>query len=356
MSKKEETTHEQENEIKTPWQIEHEKYLKEQEEKSEISPKEEQEEEELTLSRSERRKKKKEEKAAKKEEIKYSETIEDTEENSKTGVEEHETFAKTLPKMKKQRNRKLIRRLTIITVIFVVAILISLYQISPLSRLGSIEVTGEKGVSAQTIIASSGLEQEGPLWEQFFSKDVFEKKIVDSNPRVHSALIELSGIHSFSITIIEYKVAAYEHSGEYYHPILENGVVLKEENISQEERTENLPTLVGFHDDEKRVHNFVVQYQKLAQDLQVKIQTVELTPTSSNPDLVTFTMRDGNLVRVSIEDINEKMVFYNSVVSQLDEPSVIDMEAGIFAYPMTMKGQEEEQTDDTTDETTDENG
>ena len=42
-------------------------------------------------------------------------------------------------------------------------------------------------------------------------------------------------------------------------------------------------------------------------------------------------MKDGNEVRVPLSQMDDKLPYYTSVATQLTEPSVVDMEAGIYA-------------------------
>lgn len=42
-------------------------------------------------------------------------------------------------------------------------------------------------------------------------------------------------------------------------------------------------------------------------------------------------MKDGHQVRVPLSQMAEKLPYYTSVASHLTEPSVVDMEAGVYA-------------------------
>jgi len=334
----------------TPWQIEHQKYMNEKGEKAswekEEEPKPDEEEEKIDLELEEETKtsdKPKEEKPPK------EETPEQEEKE-----EERKSIAHELPKMKKSRNKKLIRRLSIITGISLTAILIMSYQISPLSRLSSIDVEGAANTEQAAIISGSKLQINQSVWGQFFNRGQYQKNIIANNVRVETAKISLAGINSFHIKVTEYTVKGYEKEAENkYLPILASGAVLTDEPVNEANRNQSLPILLNFQDRREQIANLFVAFNHLPEEMQAKIRSIQLHPSGSNPDLVRISMDDGNLVIVSIEDIVDKMEYYQSVASQLTEPSVIDMEVGIFSYPMDMLDRPIEKVDNPDDESDD---
>jgi cell division protein FtsQ len=315
----------------TPWQIEREKYLHEKGEKAswEESDEEENSEEEVNLEEELKDKPKEDAEKSKEEAETEKEEVPEKE-------EERKSIAHELPQMKKSRNKKLKRRLAVITGISLFAILVMSYEISPLSKLANVEVNGANATDTQEIITGSKLEKNQNILEQFFNRGQFEKNIVESNIRVKTAKISWSGINNFHIQVTEYAIKGYEQEENQFFPILENGKILSEQPVTDEERNKELPLLLGFKGKSEQVSNLFVAFNRLPQDMQNKIVNVQLSPRESNPDLVRITMNDGNLVIVSIEDIVDKMEYYQSVASQMSEPGVIDMEVGITTFPKDM--------------------
>ncbi|MHC5226994.1 cell division protein FtsQ/DivIB [Enterococcus sp. LJL99] len=245
----------------------------------------------------------------------------------------YESFADRLPNIKKERNKRLHRRLTLIISVFVVAILIVLYYISPLSKLGNITVSGVESVDENQVIAQSKLEKNVSLWEQFWDRKIYEKNIVRRLPRVKSASISLSGLNSFKINVKEHKVVAMESSEGTYHPILENGKILTEVESSPQS---DMPVFQNFS-DETIIKQLITSYNKLPDDIKNNISEIRYEPSKSNKDLINLYMKDANKVIVNIDQLSEKMAYYQQVASQMTEPGVIDMEVGIFSYPLEKK-------------------
>ncbi|WP_430607350.1 cell division protein FtsQ [Enterococcus sp. AZ170] len=249
----------------------------------------------------------------------------------------YESFADRLPKIKEVRNKRLYRRLTLIVSVFLIAILIVLYFVSPLSKLGSISVTGSVSVDNQQVIVQSKLEKGKSLWEQFGDRTIYEEKIKRQLPRVKKATISLSGINSLNIKIDEYEVVALESVNNVYHPILENGKILPEEMSAP---ISGMPVFQNFQ-DQSIIKNLMDSYKKLPEDIKQNISEIRYIPSNANKELITLHMKDANEVIVNISQLVEKMAYYGKVASQMEKPGIIDMEVGIFSYPFNNESTEE---------------
>ncbi|WP_086314006.1 cell division protein FtsQ [Enterococcus sp. 7F3_DIV0205] len=263
----------------------------------------------------------------------HSEETETEEKQKKT----YESFADRLPKIKKIRNKRLYRRLTLIISVFFIAILIVLYFVSPLSKLGNVSVTGSKSVDSEKIIAQSKLEKGKSLWEQFGDRKIYEEKIKRQIPRVKQASISLNGINSFNIKIEEYKVVALESVNNIFHPILENGKILPEEMNAP---VSGMPVFKNFK-DQSIIKSLMNSYNKLPDDLKQNISEIRYAPSKANKELINLHMKDANEVIVNISQLEEKMAYYSKVASQMEKSGIIDMEVGIFSYPFN-NGETEE--------------
>ncbi|EOL47438.1 hypothetical protein I580_01402 [Enterococcus caccae ATCC BAA-1240] len=309
----------------TPWQKENLEYLKTQGDQPTWSPsagsdeKEDQEEKE------------------EEDETKTEESVSKNPETEEKTKKTYESFADRLPNIKKVRNKLLYRRLTLIVSVFLLAILIVLYFVSPLSKLGKISVSGNNAVDSQQIIVQSKLEKGKSLWEQFGDRKIYEKKIKRQLPRVKKATISLSGINAFNIKIDEYKVVALESVNDIFHPILENGKILPEEMKAP---ISGMPVFLNFK-DQSIIKNLMNSYNKLPEDLKQNISEIRYAPSNANKELINLHMKDANEVIVNISQLAEKMAYYSKVASQMEKPGIIDMEVGIFSYPFNNEAAEE---------------
>ena len=342
MSKKKndaETTDKQQEEVNdsfdssslTPWQKENLEYLKKHGDSPSWQPSLVENEE----VNSEEKETPDETKESNEEKIESKREINDRKEKNKPI---YESFADRLPNVKKERNKRMHRRLLLIISVFLIAILIVLYYISPLSKLGNITVSGNESVDANQVITQSKLEKNTGLWNQFWDRKIYEKNIVRRVPRVKSAGIVLNGLNSFKINIEEYKVVATESNEGIYHPILENGKILTEVESSPQS---NMPVFQNFS-DEAVIKQLITSYNKLPDDIKNSISEIRYEPSKTNKNLINLYMKDANKVIVNINQLNEKMAYYQQVAKQMTEPGVIDMEVGIFSYSFEKKETDED--------------
>lgn len=301
----------------TPWQKENLEYLKSQGDRPAWDAAKEEVEETVT-----------EEQVL--EDVSQEENLEEEQIDSENQQKNsYESFADRLPNVKKIRNKRLYRRLTLIISIFMIAILIALYFVSPLSKLGAITVSGNQDIASQNIIQQSHLVKGDSLWGQFNDRKLCEEKIERQLPRVKKASISLSGLNSFKITVEEYKVVALEASNGEYHPILENGKILSEKTSAPES---DLPIFANFK-DQSIIKNLMDSYNQLPENIKENISEIRYSPSKVNKELVNLHMKDTNIVIVNISQMVEKMAYYDKVASQMEKHGTIDMEVGIFSYP-----------------------
>jgi len=252
----------------------------------------------------------------------------------------YESFQKRLPKLKKQRNRKLVSQLVLIFSGFIFAILVMIYIISPFSKLQRINVVGLDNLKAREVVTASKLDIGTGIWGQFFGLKGFTKHVQNSSSRIANVKIKMTRFNEFTIKIKEYAEIFYEldSKNNRYYPILNNGIRL---SLPVKEAPINLPVLKNFKANKKNIAEISRQMNKLDFKLQKVVQYVTLAPTDINRELSVLSMRDGNEVKISIEDIGDALKRYPSIASQMNERGVIDMEVGIFSYPFSKKDEEE---------------
>jgi cell division protein FtsQ len=257
----------------------------------------------------------------------------------------YESFQEKLPKLKKQRNHKLIRKVSVIFGCFFIVLLFMLYFISPLSKLEDINISGNKFLSSEKILKVSNLVEGEGLWSQYFLKRHVKENIKHMSPRVESVQIKLSGLNGLKIRVHEYSEVAYEEDEKTneYHPILSTGKLMNE---SFKQSPKNLLILKKFNGSKHQISEVIEQYNRLHNSLRDLITVITLTPTLTNPDLTVLSMKDGNEVKVSFEDISERLNYYSKVSKNMPEPGVVDMEIGVYSYPFSKKEEEEKRGND----------
>lgn len=241
------------------------------------------------------------------------------------------------------KEKELLKRLTIILSVLVIAIFITLYFISPFSKVGKIVVTGVVNSDANSIVESSHLEVGNSLWGQYFNRKESNQSIQKENPRVDTASVGLQGMNTLQIKIKEFETVGYVEKDKKSYEVLSNGKFIKQET---KEKKEELPLLINFEEGEN-LEEFIQAYKQMDGKIKEEIETIESLATKTNPFRIKFKMKDGNEVIGLSTTIADKMAFYDKISAEMNEKGVIDMEAGtsgVFSYPF--KTEETEGTEE----------
>lgn len=229
--------------------------------------------------------------------------------------------------------KKLTRRLTSILVTLTIGILITLYIISPLSKLQGITIQGIDKADNTSIVKASDLKIGENIWRQYFDKNKEMKQVVEKNPRVKTAKLSITKFNHFKIRVTEYDVLAVLLKDDKLYPVLSNGKILSE---PAKESEKELPKLIGFKEGEG-LESLLTSYQNFSAKIKTEITSIESQSTKTNPFRIKLEMKDGNQVIGLSTTIADKLVFYDKIVAELKNKSVIDMEAGktgVYSYPI----------------------
>lgn len=210
-----------------------------------------------------------------------------------------------------------------------VLLILAVYFISPYSKLKNIEVTGNKQLSKTEVLDASSIQKEDYTLTTYLSQKAHAKNIKQSNLWAEKAEITYRFPITFKIKVTEYKVVAYDYSGEQYFPVLSSG-----EEIANPVTKSQLPKSYIRLDfsDKAMLKKFVRQLAGISDTIKSEIQTVQHTPSKATEDLLTLMMTDGNKIIVPLSEVAKKLPYYEKIKPQLTEASIVDMEAGIFSY------------------------
>lgn len=250
-----------------------------------------------------------------------------------------------------KEEQTLTRRLLSILITLTVGVLITLYIISPLSKLQGISVNGAENTEVNSIVTASGLKIGESIWPQYFKQNKEMKQVVSQNPRIENADLSIRGLNQFTIKVSEYRTLAVLSKNKKLYPVLSNGKILKD---TARENETKLPVLIGFEEGEG-LNTFLKSYEKFTPKIQKEIVSIESQATKKNPFRVKLVMKDGNEVIGLSTTIADKLVFYDKIAAEFKDKRVVDMEAGksgVFSYPIETEesSTEEGLSDETTSE------
>lgn len=299
-------------------------------EESEKSEDKQDQESETDQDDEESAKEKSEEKVESSEGDKEEEEIEES--GSKEGEEQDKKATKEKPAKAKIPGLHILRALTILFPSLLLLI-VSAYLLSPYATMKDIRVEGTVQTTADDIRQASGIQDSDYTINLLLDKAKYEEQI-KSNYWVESAQLVYQFPTKFTIKVKEYDIVAYYVSGENHYPILSSGQ-LETSAVSLVSLPETYISVL-FNDSEQ-IKDFVSELAQISPELKSAIQKVELAPSKVTSDLIRLTMNDSDEVLVPLSEMSKKLPYYSKIKPQLSEPSVVDMEAGIYSYTVADK-------------------
>ena len=212
-------------------------------------------------------------------------------------------------------------------------LLLSVYLLTPLSTIKNIEVKGNSNTQADDIKQASGIQDSDYTLALLLDKETYAERI-KSNHWIESAKINYQFPTNFTIEVKEFDIVGYYVSGEEHYPILSSGTV----ESTPVDRL-NLPEtyLTVTFNDEQQVKELITGLSTISEDIKSQIQKIELAPSKATADLLKITMLDTDEILVPLSELSKKLPYYSKIKPQLSEPSVVDMEAGVYSYTIADK-------------------
>ena len=212
-------------------------------------------------------------------------------------------------------------------------LVVSAYLLSPYATMKDIRVEGTVQTTDDDIRQASGIQDSDYTINLLLDKAKYEEQI-KSNYWVESAQLVYQFPTKFTIKVKEYDIVAYYVSGESHYPILSSGQ-LETSAVSLVSLPETYISVL-FNDSEQ-IKTFTSELSQISPELKAAIQKVELAPSKVTSDLIRLTMNDSDEVLVPLSEMSKKLPYYSKIKPQLSEPSVVDMEAGIYSYTVADK-------------------
>jgi len=270
------------------------------------------------------------------EKVESLETDKEEEEIEESGSKEGEEQDKKATKEKTAKAKiPGIHILRALTILFpsLLLLIVSAYLLSPYATMKDIRVEGTVQTTADDIRQASGIQDSDYTINLLLDRAKYEEQI-KSNYWVESAQLVYQFPTKFTIKVKEYDIVAYYVSGENHYPILSSGQ-LETSAVSLVSLPETYISVL-FNDSEQ-IKAFTSELAQISPELKSAIQKVELAPSKVTSDLIRLTMNDSDEVLVPLSEMSKKLPYYSKIKPQLSEPSVVDMEAGIYSYTVADK-------------------
>lgn len=221
------------------------------------------------------------------------------------------------------------KRMVLLLLPFVITLIVAGYYASPLNHVASITVEGMEDTESVNLYP---LNEGMSVTDLKNSKGEVEQAIVNQNPSVKSATVNVSDWNKVAVNVSAYRQLGYIQIADFFYPLLENNEIIDTPLPSLEKE---LPLFEGYdianEDQKAKLTETVKALSSLSDDIIQKISLVTYTGDESNADRIALQMVDGNVVRGFISSIGDRMSYYNGIASQLDgQTGLIDMEVAIY--------------------------
>lgn len=221
------------------------------------------------------------------------------------------------------------KRMVLLLLPFVITLIVAGYYASPLNHVASITVEGVEDTESVNLYP---LNEGMSVTDLKNSKGEVEQAIVNQNPSVKSATVNVSDWNKVAVNVSAYRQLGYIQIADFFYPLLENNEIIDTPLPSLEKA---LPLFEGYDiankDQRAKLTETVKALSSLSDDIIQKTSFVTYTGDESNTDRIALQMVDGNVVRGFISSIGDRMSYYNSIASQLDgQTGLIDMEVAIY--------------------------
>lgn len=230
-----------------------------------------------------------------------------------------------IPKLKENRRKKANQTLLIYLTLFFLLIVIIIYLQSPFSNIKHINVLGNDVLADEQIIEQSNVTVDMNMW-RINVKDIEEK--ITAHPLVKEVNVKRKFPQTLQFTIVENNVIGYVKANNELHPIVSDGVVVSNTDISL---PRGAPLFENFTDEEY-LQRFAEELNDLPVHILNLISEVHWKPTDKNKYKIELYMNDGFIVHATIRDFASKMNAYPSIIAQLDpdQKGIIHMDVGVY--------------------------
>lgn len=230
-----------------------------------------------------------------------------------------------IPKLKEARKKKANRKLLFYLSIFFLLISLIIYLQSPLSNIKEIQVLGNKVVSKKEIVKRSELTTETNVWG--ISKKSITRAL-ETHPLIERVEVKRKLPQTVQLYVIEYKIVGFKMGKKGYFPILENGTIIKEQQMHP---SGEAPIFHNFKENEYLIRT-AEELAEIPDDIFNLISEISWEPSEKNKYKIVLYMSDGYIVHATIRDFANKMAMYPSIVAQLDpdEKGIIHMGVGTY--------------------------
>ena len=235
-------------------------------------------------------------------------------------------ISKKLPRLRHHHYRKNGERVFKLVLLFGFVLLLMAYIISPLSKLRTVKVVGNKDLTTASVEKAVKVYPGRFIWGVYLDQGRLCQAARVSQPRIASAKIKMTGPKSMTVTVRENPLIGTAKLGKQEYAVLADGHL---QATSAHSTGTDYRQFDGHRADLKLVAR---QIGKLKPAIRTGISAVAYQPTKLMPNRIVLYMRDGNTVLANKNTVGEKMAYYPGIAASMKKNGIIDLQVGAFSY------------------------
>ncbi|MDF7626956.1 cell division protein FtsQ [Lactobacillaceae bacterium L1_55_11] len=224
------------------------------------------------------------------------------------------------------------------SLIFVLCIGVLLVWVRPWEKITKVSVNA---VNITTADAKDemGIDHNLYRWQVVGQEYFLAQRLSQSNRRIQQVQVQVKG-DVLAINVIEKINTGFVKRSGHWVELDRNG---NPKNVSGPDGT--APIYSGFKtvNQEKDTALGVAQLDYVVRH---DISQIIMSPVSNNSERLILVMDDGNTVYASQSTFMDKLPYYPSIVAQMKDKGIVDLQYGSYSYPYGSSDSEQHSASD----------
>lgn len=213
-------------------------------------------------------------------------------------------------KRAKRRKRQKQIQYSVFGVLLFIIILILIYMFTPLSKISSVEISGNNNTSKNTINKAINVKDNSRMYT--YSTTNAQNKLEEST-LIDSAEVKKHFPNKLTVKVSEKQIVALTKKKDKYVPVLEDGTELEDYDGNA---TDNGPILEGFEKDKKE--KIIQALSEMPAKVRGMIAEIKFDPQENAQNQIKLFTTDDIQILGNLNTIGKKMKYYPQMSQSLE--------------------------------------
>ncbi|NQD98343.1 cell division protein FtsQ/DivIB [Staphylococcus xylosus] len=213
-------------------------------------------------------------------------------------------------KRAKRRKRQKQIQYSVFGVLLFIIILILIYMFTPLSKISSVEISGNDNTSKNAINRAINVKDNSRMYT--YSTTNAQNKLEEST-LIKNAEVKKHFPNKLTVKVSEKKIVALTKKKDKYVPVLEDGTELEDYDGNA---TDNGPILEGFEKDKKE--KIIQALSEMPAKVRGMIAEIKLDPQENAQNQIKLFTTDDIQILGNLNTIGKKMKYYPQMSQSLE--------------------------------------